>query len=44
MYSVLFKVFFKILSAVSGRLNVLKGVKQTNQIVGFGENRHMISL
>jgi hypothetical protein len=29
---------------VSGRLNVVKVLKRTNQIVGFGRSRYMIGL
>jgi hypothetical protein len=31
-------------TVVSGRLNVVKDLKRTNQIVDFGRNRHMIGL
>jgi hypothetical protein len=29
---------------LSGRLNVVRGLKQTNRIVSFGRIRHMIGL
>jgi hypothetical protein len=29
---------------LSGRLNVVKGLKRTNQIVDFGRNLHIIGL
>jgi hypothetical protein len=29
---------------VSGRLNVVRDLKQTNEIVSFGKNRHLIGL
>jgi hypothetical protein len=29
-------------TVVSGRLNVVKGLKRTNQIASFGRSRHMI--
>jgi hypothetical protein len=31
-------------TVVLGRLNVVKSLKQTNQIVSFGRGRHMIGL
>jgi hypothetical protein len=32
------------ITVVSGRLNVVKGLKRTNQIVSFGRSGHMIGL
>jgi hypothetical protein len=34
----------KVSNLVSGRLNVVKDLKPTNQIVSFGRSRHLISL
>ena len=31
-------------TVISGRLNVVRGLKQTNQIVSFKRTRHMIGL
>jgi predicted fused transcriptional regulator/phosphomethylpyrimidine kinase len=31
-----------VLSVVSGRLNVVKDLKRTNQIVSFGRSSHLI--
>jgi hypothetical protein len=33
-----------VLTVVSGRLNVIKGLKTTNQIVSFERTRHIIRL
>jgi hypothetical protein len=33
-----------VLTVVSGRLNVIKGLKPTNQIVSFERTRHIIRL
>jgi hypothetical protein len=35
---------FIVTTAVSGRLNVVKDLKRTNQIVSFEGTRHMICL
>jgi hypothetical protein len=35
---------FRQSTVVSGRLNVVRGLKQTNQIVSFERTRHMIGL
>jgi hypothetical protein len=35
---------YDVCTVVSGRLNVVKDLKRTNQIVGLGRNRHLIGL
>jgi hypothetical protein len=37
-------LFAMMSTVVPGRINVLKDLKQTNQIVGFGTNRRLIRL
>jgi hypothetical protein len=45
-YSSLLTFLFSLISRGirTGRLNVIKGLKRTNQIVDFGRNRHIIGL